>query len=150
MLRRIMAKIGRNDPCPCGSGKKHKKCCSLTDDPPAKQAARQSKSSAPHVCDFCGEGIEDELNDRADLILHELLEGRVDEAEVLCHAFINDFPDEAEGLDLLSMSFEERGQRERALELLRQASHIAHAKPYYDAETRQLMRERIQELEVRA
>ncbi|MDT8444250.1 MAG: SEC-C metal-binding domain-containing protein [Desulfuromonadales bacterium] len=21
-------KIGRNDPCPCGSGKKYKKCCS--------------------------------------------------------------------------------------------------------------------------
>jgi len=23
------AKIGRNDPCPCGSGKKYKKCCLL-------------------------------------------------------------------------------------------------------------------------
>lgn len=23
----IMKKISRNDPCPCGSGKKHKKCC---------------------------------------------------------------------------------------------------------------------------
>ena len=22
-----MAKIGRNDPCPCGSGKKYKFCC---------------------------------------------------------------------------------------------------------------------------
>ncbi|MDR0942113.1 MAG: SEC-C domain-containing protein [Holosporales bacterium] len=22
-------KIGRNDPCPCGSGKKYKKCCFL-------------------------------------------------------------------------------------------------------------------------
>ena len=22
-----VTKIGRNDPCPCGSGKKHKKCC---------------------------------------------------------------------------------------------------------------------------
>ncbi len=22
-----MSKVGRNDPCPCGSGKKHKKCC---------------------------------------------------------------------------------------------------------------------------
>lgn len=22
-----MAKIGRNEPCPCGSGKKYKKCC---------------------------------------------------------------------------------------------------------------------------
>jgi len=23
------AKPGRNDPCPCGSGKKYKKCCAL-------------------------------------------------------------------------------------------------------------------------
>ena len=21
------SKVGRNDPCPCGSGKKYKKCC---------------------------------------------------------------------------------------------------------------------------
>ncbi len=26
-LERKEPKIGRNDPCPCGSGKKHKKCC---------------------------------------------------------------------------------------------------------------------------
>jgi SEC-C motif-containing protein len=26
-IRRTEPKIGRNDPCPCGSGKKHKKCC---------------------------------------------------------------------------------------------------------------------------
>lgn len=25
--RRLQPKIGRNDPCPCGSGKKYKKCC---------------------------------------------------------------------------------------------------------------------------
>jgi len=25
--RRPAAKIGRNDPCPCGSGKKYKRCC---------------------------------------------------------------------------------------------------------------------------
>ena len=24
---RVEPKIGRNDPCPCGSGKKYKKCC---------------------------------------------------------------------------------------------------------------------------
>ena len=24
---RHVDKVGRNDPCPCGSGKKHKKCC---------------------------------------------------------------------------------------------------------------------------
>jgi len=26
-FKRSGAKIGRNDPCPCGSGKKYKKCC---------------------------------------------------------------------------------------------------------------------------
>ena len=26
-IRREAPKIGRNDPCPCGSGRKHKKCC---------------------------------------------------------------------------------------------------------------------------
>jgi preprotein translocase subunit SecA len=25
--RRNVSKAGRNDPCPCGSGKKYKKCC---------------------------------------------------------------------------------------------------------------------------
>ena len=30
-----MAKPGRNDPCPCGSGKKYKKCC-LTNDEAAE------------------------------------------------------------------------------------------------------------------
>jgi hypothetical protein len=28
-----MSKIGRNDPCPCGSGKKHKKCCLVNTAP---------------------------------------------------------------------------------------------------------------------
>ena len=26
-VQRNAAKVGRNDPCPCGSGKKYKKCC---------------------------------------------------------------------------------------------------------------------------
>jgi uncharacterized protein len=26
-IRRDAPKVGRNDPCPCGSGKKYKKCC---------------------------------------------------------------------------------------------------------------------------
>ena len=30
VVKRISDKIGRNDPCPCGSGKKYKKCCGMT------------------------------------------------------------------------------------------------------------------------
>jgi len=29
-VRHSTAKVGRNDPCPCGSGKKYKKCCGAT------------------------------------------------------------------------------------------------------------------------
>jgi hypothetical protein len=32
-----MSAIGRNDPCPCGSGKKYKRCC-LEKDAPAPGA----------------------------------------------------------------------------------------------------------------
>ncbi len=28
-VKRDMPKVGRNDPCPCGSGKKYKKCCGM-------------------------------------------------------------------------------------------------------------------------
>ena len=38
----IMSKIGRNEPCPCGSGKKYKHCCMRTDesDPMAAMLSR--------------------------------------------------------------------------------------------------------------
>ena len=32
-VRRTSPKIGRNDPCPCGSGKKYKYCCGLNENP---------------------------------------------------------------------------------------------------------------------
>jgi preprotein translocase subunit SecA len=35
----VKKKIGRNDPCPCGSGKKYKKCCMLKDMMKEKQKA---------------------------------------------------------------------------------------------------------------
>jgi SEC-C motif len=30
---RAEPKVGRNDPCPCGTGKKYKKCCGAQDSP---------------------------------------------------------------------------------------------------------------------
>ena len=145
-----MAKIGRNDPCPFGSGKKYEKCCAAPGASPVASVEIVTASSAPHhhACDVCARDDDDddeldELNDRADHILDEILDGRVDHAEALCH----DFPDDAEGFDLLSMVFEERGQLERALSLLRKALGIADANPEYDDETRLLMRERLEDLE---
>lgn len=37
-----MSKTGRNDPCPCGSGKKYKKCCAKNSGKPAPSAGGNS------------------------------------------------------------------------------------------------------------
>lgn len=39
-----MEKIGRNDPCPCGSGQKYKKCCLSNDDSSGNPASKGSLS----------------------------------------------------------------------------------------------------------
>ena len=38
--RKAQAKVGRNDPCPCGSGKKYKKCHGMPGAPPLGSEAR--------------------------------------------------------------------------------------------------------------
>ena len=38
-LRTRKARIGRNDPCPCGSGRKYKKCCTGKKDVSAEDLA---------------------------------------------------------------------------------------------------------------
>jgi preprotein translocase subunit SecA len=42
----VKKKVGRNDPCPCGSGKKYKKCCMLKDMMKEKQQKQQEKQRA--------------------------------------------------------------------------------------------------------
>jgi tetratricopeptide (TPR) repeat protein len=141
-----MAKIGRNEPCPCGSGKKYKRCCQanpVQTPPPTALRSDVEHEATSELCPCCVERLEEQ----ADRVTDELVAGRLDHAEALCQKLIADFPTEAEGLDLLSMILQERGERERALELLRRASAIAHARSEYDSDVRSDMRVRIRQLE---
>ncbi|NLG29013.1 MAG: hypothetical protein GX557_13965 [Chloroflexi bacterium] len=40
-------KVGRNDPCPCGSGKKFKNCCMLEGLSPEEAAAKAKTAGRP-------------------------------------------------------------------------------------------------------
>lgn len=46
-----MEKTGRNEPCPCGSGKKYKKCC-LEKDQAAASRKREASNTAPAALDW--------------------------------------------------------------------------------------------------
>jgi hypothetical protein len=73
-----MTKIGRNDPCPCGSGKKYKKCClekDLTErrelSPPAANGAEWEEVEDPEAQEFSDLAESPETNAYADEIDQE-------------------------------------------------------------------------------
>lgn len=57
-----MSMIGRNDPCPCGSGKKFKKCCLLKEEAHASHQ-RDKNSSIPRALDWLSARYPEELAD---------------------------------------------------------------------------------------
>jgi SEC-C motif-containing protein len=40
-------KLGRNDPCHCGSGKKYKQCCLTKDEAAAREVRAKAAAQAP-------------------------------------------------------------------------------------------------------
>ncbi len=73
-----MSKTGRNDPCPCGSGKKYKKCCLARD-----QAARPRGATTDGEKPFIAE-VRPELDEEVDRLMQRLEAGagRAVEAEI--------------------------------------------------------------------
>ena len=59
-------KVGRNEPCPCGSGKKYKKCC-LASDEAARPRVVAANGAAPH--DSAGRGPAKQMADYAQPII---------------------------------------------------------------------------------
>jgi len=53
-----MSKIGRNDPCPCGSGKKYKKCCLTTDIEQSAQNSPAAEVNQTIAKAFAGQQFE--------------------------------------------------------------------------------------------
>lgn len=54
-----MAEQGRNDPCPCGSGKKYKKCCLVKDEADARAARATAEAERQEAADEQEPAAED-------------------------------------------------------------------------------------------
>ena len=115
-----MAKVGRNAPCPCGSGKKFKKCCLLSQD---GKTSEQPMGFIPVYTDL------DQLsNSVVDLIKQD----RLDEAEAVSHKLLTDYPDQLDGLNRLAMVYEARGEKGKAADYYRKAADFAKSNPGFD------------------
>jgi predicted Zn-dependent protease len=133
-----MSKVGRNEPCPCGSGRKYKKCCEPCDQELSREQSRRAEAeslaaitralaeeielaSALHTGEHQDERDDAvyELSDRVDALVKA---GRFDEAEATARKLEADYPDEPVGTECLASVYEARGLNQAAAELYRRAA----------------------------
>ncbi len=102
---------GRNDPCPCGSGKKYKQCCGAM-----QAAAANTKTSLQELL-------------QTGLAHHRA--GRLPQAEAAYRQILQRMPDHSDALHLLGMVANQTGQNELAVELISKAIRGNPVAPMY-------------------
>jgi len=121
----LLNKVGRNDPCPCGSGKKYKKCCMVKGEerkvdtlstPSDGRSVRRQPARAAEI---------ENLFRRA---LNQLDRDEYDKAARAFRSMLRLDPEHYQALTGLGRCLMEIGMREEARECFRKALEI---KPDY-------------------
>ena len=115
-----MVKIGRNAPCPCGSGKKYKKCCL-----PVQQKKRPIKKQR-----FIP--VYTELDQLSNSVVGLIKQKNLDEAEAVSRKLLDEYPDQIDGLNRLAMVYEARGEKRKAAEYFTKAYRFAMSNEGFD------------------
>jgi tetratricopeptide (TPR) repeat protein len=139
-----MTKVGRNAPCPCGSGKKYKQCClpkdELVEHAQFKRAAEAAAAEAAATKRRNQELLErmddeDDLTESSNAVIAMVKAGKLDEAESAARDLLVRFPDVHDGYDRLGMVYEARGQNKQAADCYRKVIELMDAHPeQYDPE----------------
>ena len=111
-----MKKIGRNELCPCGSGKKYKKCCF---NKPADS----------------GTFIYTDLDLLSNKINSLLKEEKLDEAEQVCRQLKKEFPEQIDGIERYAQLYEAQGENSKAADYYRKAANFAQQAEGFDQGT---------------
>ena len=110
-----MQTTGRNEACPCGSGKKYKQCCMQRDSSAAQEKAAQAVST--------GELIN------AAMAHHR--EGRLNDAEGLYRQVLALEPQNPDALHLLGLIAHQVGQHASAIQMISEAIRIKPSATMY-------------------
>ncbi len=110
-------KVGRNDSCPCGSGKKYKHCCEQTGtgNSTSNITVQASKQSAP-----AGFSAQQAL--QAAMAHHQ--SGNLPQAEALYKQVLQAVPNQPDALHLLGLVAKQKGDLKTAILLIRKALAI--------------------------
>lgn len=124
-----MNKIGRNEPCPCGCGKKYKKCC-LT--------APQSPEG--------GTFIYTDLDELSNQVWDLIKQKKFVQAEEICQRLLEQYPDQIDGLHRYAEVFEAQEEKQKAAQYYRKAADFAEHAEGFDQNSVDYFRKKADEL----
>ncbi len=151
-----MAKIGRNDACPCGSGKKYKHCCLAKDEDSERVAQeahdaadREARAAAAELWSLEGEDdMDDELTAASNAVVDLVHAGALDEAGRAARVLLERFPDVHDGYDRLGMVHQARGEKRQAADCYRKVIDIIRShRDQYDPEFETVFHKLIEQLD---
>jgi predicted Zn-dependent protease len=130
-----MQKAGRNEACPCGSGKKFKRCCleqvenqerierlTVERDRLLAERERLEMIRKDQETRFAEASSEfDEIDRRSGAVVELIKAGRVDEAETAARELVAEFPDDTMAMERMGQVYQAKGQPRAASDEYRRA-----------------------------
>ena len=124
-----MKKPGRNEPCPCGSGKKFKKCC--------LQAPEPSTGST-----FIYTDLDELSNQVPELIRQE----KYSKAKEVCQKLLKQYPEQIDWLHRSAELFEAMGDYEKAATFYEQTAQFAEQADGFEKKSVEYFRDKAEQL----
>lgn len=122
-----MSSISNNAPCPCGSGKKYKKCC-MINAATVKNSAKQSVKKHTSNFNATNAALPSEILMKA-VALHQA--GNLDEAELAYKALLANKPDDCDALHYLGLISFQKHRYSDAISLIGTAIRINSRVPAF-------------------
>jgi tetratricopeptide (TPR) repeat protein len=133
--------IGRNATCPCGSGKKYKKCCLVADEANLIGLRQAAAAAAQPVIVI----EEDDLDELSNSVLDLVRDGHLEQALAACKRLLDEFPDVVDGLERSGMVHAKMGDHATAAAFYRQAyDFVTHPSRRDDYEGTDYYREQME------
>lgn len=111
-----MKNLGRNAPCPCGSGKKYKKCCL-------------------HTSTVKGDYVNTDLDQLSNEVPRLIKQGELDKAEAVCQRLIEQYPEQIDGIHRCAEVYEAKGEKLKAARYYRKTAEFAKQADGFDEES---------------
>lgn len=125
-----MKKPGRNEPCPCGSGRKFKKCCLHLHTP---------EPSAGSTF------IYTDLDDLSNQVYALIQQEKYDEANEVCQKLLKQYPEQIDGLHRSAELFEAMGDHGKAATFYEQAAQFAEQADGFEKKSVEYFRDKAEQ-----